>query len=154
MSWQCGGGTGREQNGNGAGINSKLLDVVEGRCLNISVQFCLQETFSVGFSLLGLVSQFPSHVMHGLHEGGGMAIQSEHIVFKDFDILVRRLAESKGNSKTKYRTVTHATIDHQKQCTGNLKMQCIGHASMDLTCTHCYSQRLPGIAAIPLQYLK
>ena len=48
----------------------------------------------MSFTLLGLFSQFSAHVMHGLNKGGDVAIQGEHIVFKDFDLLVWRLAES------------------------------------------------------------
>ena len=98
LPWQRGGGSGHEQGGNGVGVNSKLLDLVEGSCPGISVKFRLQKAFTVSFTLLGLFSQFLSHVMHGLNKGGDVAIQSEHIVFKDFDMLFRRLAESHGNA--------------------------------------------------------
>ena len=37
LSWQRGCGTGNEQGGNGVGVNSKLLGLVESRCLGISV---------------------------------------------------------------------------------------------------------------------
>ena len=50
------------------------------------------------FALLCLFPELLSHVLHGLHKGSNVAIQVEHIVFKCFDMLVRGLAESKGNT--------------------------------------------------------
>ena len=38
------------------------------------------------------------HVLHGLQQGNNVAIEIEHIVFKYFDMLVRGLAGSKGNT--------------------------------------------------------
>ena len=52
--------------------------------------------------------------------------------------------------------VTHAAMEHQNQTHGQLEMQWIGYANIDLACRHCYTQRLPGnapIAAIPAMIL-